>query len=193
MFGDNEEKTPRSVQHETRPAIAYRFPEDLEMSAGIGPFFTTRFRREETLSYLQLKVGKVLILTKPLLSLFYLFVKERPNSKTTFWAMWDTPRTAGYIKKLQKLAIPRIGSRLNQLERRIIRIIIEKIFQDINMEAVICSFNTQGNQCPRKQVTWYFLSKIGCNKVIFCNFRYDISKLTQIDPGFRNEIAYSIM
>lgn len=68
-------------------------------------------------------------------------------------AMWHILQGL-WIQKLQKLAILRITFEMNQIERVIIRNMLEVILQKISIEFLVCTFNSRDHQGSAAKVKW---------------------------------------
>lgn len=87
LFKFNKKRTPRSV--DPYYAMAYCFTENLIVSVKIATIIKKKFGGVQSMQRQQTKIRKVLSLTRPLRSVFYLVMEELSSSKLTYQATWD--------------------------------------------------------------------------------------------------------
>lgn len=94
---------------------------------------------------------------------------HKPNYKN----LWSTLR---HLKEdltqngIKKLAIPKLGCGLDLLDWRIVRNMIEVIFQESGIEVLVCCFNQRRSKEGCKTVDYYFHLHGRCQYENECRF-----------------------
>lgn len=156
-------------------SLAHCVAEDLRMSRGIASVFRKKFGRVSELVDQQPRSGRTLRLSDGERHLFYLVTKRFSHGKPTYGVMWDTLlnlRSELTSLGVKKLAVPKLGCGLDQLNWRIVRNMLEVIFQRTGIQILVCSFNPRGCSAAGKTVECYFQQQGRCRMGDTCRFSH---------------------
>ncbi|KAJ8936263.1 hypothetical protein NQ318_019749 [Aromia moschata] len=174
--GNNDEQAEARVRH--APAdfcLAHYVAAELRMSRGIALTFKKTFgqlRRQRP------EVGRVLQITvveqEKERFVFYLVTKQLSHHKPTYQTVWDTLvelREVLLSQNISSLAIPKIASGLDGLDWRVIRSMLEVLFQFTGIEILVCCYNSR-RTLNEKTVYCFFYQTSRCKNGPCCRYRH---------------------
>lgn len=156
-------------------SMAHCVAEDLYMSKGIASVFKNKFGRISELLKQQPSSGQILKLTDGPRYLFYLVTKKRSCEKPTYQTMWTTLlNLRGELARLgvKKLAVPKLGCGLDHLNWRVVRNMLEVVFEKTDVRILVCSFNPKDGPME-KTVACYFDQQGYCRNGDACRFSHN--------------------
>ncbi|XP_045482836.1 uncharacterized protein LOC123686668 [Harmonia axyridis] len=174
-------------------SLAHCVAQDLRMSRGIAVVFRKKFGRVSELVRQKPQLGKALKLFDRQRFLFYLITKELSHKKPSYQELWRTLlslREEIMKHNVKKLAIPKLGCSLDQLNWRIVRNMLEFIFQGTGLQILVCTLNKITN--PEKTVGCYFHHQGNCRNGESCRFSHrteHVQGLNSLGRRQCNEIA----
>ncbi|POS82547.1 hypothetical protein EPUL_004988, partial [Erysiphe pulchra] len=167
-------------------SLAHCVAEDLRMSRGIARVFRKKFGRVPELVDQQPRPGRTLRLPDGERHLFYLVTKRFSHGKPTYEIMWDTLmslRSEITRLRVKKLAVPKLGCGLDQLNWRIVRNMLEVIFQGTGIQILVCGFNPRGCSTTGKTVQCYFQQNGRCRMGDTCRFSHSFQGQAKMDQA----------
>lgn len=173
-FGVTTEKQQDLFTVPADYALAHSVAQDLRMTRGIAEEFKRRYGKVRELRQQKPIIGKALHCKNHDQSIFYLVTKELSSQKSTYKALWESLidlRAQILGQDISKLAIPKLGCGLDRLSWRIVKSMVEVLFQHTGVEIMVCSYQSE----PRKQsktVDCFFYSTSGCDRGSSCRFRH---------------------
>ncbi|KAJ8951089.1 hypothetical protein NQ318_003787 [Aromia moschata] len=177
--GSNDEQAEARVRHVSPPDGELSFEEFMSLHSNgqkarygvtreeprdLGPpnvprialTFKKAFGQLEELRRQRPEVGRVLQITaaeqEKERSVFYLVTKQLSHHKPTYQTVWDTLvelRDVLLSQSISSLAIPKIASRLDGLDWRVIRSMLEVLFRFTGIEILVCCYNP-GDRSTRR-------------------------------------------
>ena len=107
--------------------------------------------------------------------LFYLVTKscsfQKPNYEDLWKALCDLRRRLAE-HGIRKVAMPKIGCGLDQLNWRKVRSMVESIFQGTGVDVMVCCYTPGSCSSASKTVDCYFHQTSGCRNGAQCRFRH---------------------
>lgn len=129
-------------QCSTDVCMAHCVSEDLAMSKGIAVLFKNKFGNVNYLISQNKKIGQVAILSDKNRFIYYLITKKRYWEKPTYENLNNCLielYNHMMINKMKKLAIPRLGCGLDRLNWDTVKRMLEKIFENSDIEISVYS------------------------------------------------------
>lgn len=145
------------------------------MSAGIAVVFRKKFGRLDELRRQHPAVGKALRLQDGQRSIYYLVTKRFSGQKPDYEDLWSALldlRKDLLSRGIRKLAVPKLGCGLDRLDWRVVRSMLEVIFQSTGIEIVVCSYNPRATSSWEKSVDCYFYRNGTCWNGAECRYRH---------------------
>ncbi|KAJ8955655.1 hypothetical protein NQ317_004479 [Molorchus minor] len=141
-------------------ALAHCVAQDLQMSRGIAAAFKEKFGNVDELRRQRPEVGDVLQLGGDETSrrVFYLVTKHLSRDKPTYENVWESLislRGALLSQEVTHLAIPKLSCGLDGLNWRVVRNMLEVLFQFTGIEVLVCSYHP-GVPIAERTVDCYF-------------------------------------
>ncbi|KAJ8981048.1 hypothetical protein NQ317_018020, partial [Molorchus minor] len=157
-------------------ALAHCVAQDLQMSRGIAAAFKEKFGNVDELRRQRPEVGDVLQLGGDETSrrVFYLVTKHLSRDKPTYENVWESLislRGALLSQEVTYLAIPKLSCGLDGLNWRVVRNMLEVLFQFTGIEVLVCSYHP-GVPIAERTVDCYFYQQSRCKKGSFCRYRH---------------------
>ncbi|KAJ8974844.1 hypothetical protein NQ317_016636 [Molorchus minor] len=141
-------------------ALAHCVAQDLQMSRGIAAAFKEKFGNlggDETSR-----------------RVFYLVTKHLSRDKPTYENVWESLislRGALLSQEVTHLAIPKLSCGLDGLNWRVVRNMLEVLFQFTGIEVLVCSYHP-GVPIAERTVDCYFYQQSRCKKGSLCRYRH---------------------
>lgn len=107
---------------------------------------------------------------------FYLVTRgptDQPADYRMLWEVLHRLREEVLAKNIQKLAMPKLECRRGHLDWRIVRSMVEVVFENTGVEILVCSFSTRNQESEGKTVACYFNGTSRCKKGSSCRYRHD--------------------
>ena len=187
-FGVTKEEHRDLFKVPVEYSLAHCVAEDLKMTKGIAVVFKEKFGRLPELRRQQPRIGRVINLTETIgekkRSILYLVTKQSSYHKTTYKDLWTTfidLRRYLMSRGIRKLAVPKLECGLDGLNWRVVRTILEVIFQYSGVSILVCSFWPRGPR-TEKTVDCYFHRISACGRGDQCRYRHRGSR-----ESFRDE------
>ncbi|KAJ8941098.1 hypothetical protein NQ318_019103 [Aromia moschata] len=161
-------KEPRDLfQAPTNFCLAHCVASDLRMSRGIALTFKKAFGQLEVLRRQRPERENER-------SVFYLVTKQLLHHKPTYQNVWDTLvelRDVLLSQNISSLAIPKIASGLDGQDWRVIRSMLEVLFQFTGIEILVCCYNPRKSSNERT-VDCFFYRTSRCKNGPRCRYRH---------------------
>ena len=138
LQGDLFEATGNNV------SIAHCVSRDLKMSLGFAKTVRAKFGRVNQLEKQCKKVGQVAILKVDGRYIYYLITKEKYNGKPTYDTLKQSlikMKEHMVLKGVKEVSMPKIGCGLDLLKWKLVKPMIEEIFQDSDIKITIFYIN----------------------------------------------------
>lgn len=177
-FGVVTERQQDLFDVPTDYSLAHCVSQDLAMSRGIAKVFRSKFGRLKELHQQNPRVGKLVHLkdnsTTRKRYVYYLVTKSRFYSKPTYETLWESLqelRKHLLENDVLKLAIPKLGCGLDGLNWRVVRNMLEVLFQNTGIDIRACHVQPCA-PVIEKTVDCYFHKTTGCTKGNECKYRH---------------------
>ncbi|KAJ8961019.1 hypothetical protein NQ317_009071 [Molorchus minor] len=143
---------------------------------GIAAAFKEKFGNVDELRRQRPEVGDVLQLGGDETSrrVFYLVTKHLSRDKPTYENVWESLislRGALLSQEVTHLAIPKLSCGLDGLNWRVVRNMLEVLFQFTGIEVLVCSYHP-GVPIAERTVDCYFYQQSRCKKGSLCRYRH---------------------
>lgn len=165
-------------------ALAHCVARDHERPGGIAKVFRHKFGGLEESGFENLTVGRAVQLTSTKRPVFCLVTKESSREKSNYRVMWDSLvelRDCLLQSGVSKLGIPKMSGGPDGLDWKVIRSMIEELFQHTGIEVIVCCYHRRAGSGAKKTVPCYFFASSSCNKGSAC--RYLHSPASESVPG----------
>ncbi|KAJ8974731.1 hypothetical protein NQ317_004054 [Molorchus minor] len=175
-YGVTREEQRDLFQVPAEFALAHCVAQDLQMSRGIAAAFKEKFGNVDELRRQRPEVGDVLQLGGDETSrrVFYLVTKHLSRDKPTYENVWESLislRGALLSQEVTHLAIPKLSCGLDGLNWRVVRNMLEVLFQFTGIEVLVCSYHP-GVPIAERTVDCYFYQQSRCKKGSLCRYRH---------------------
>ncbi|KAJ8971025.1 hypothetical protein NQ317_001901 [Molorchus minor] len=175
-YGVTREEQRDLFQVPAKFALAHCVAQDLQMSRGIAAAFKEKFGNVDELRRQRPEVGDVLQLGGDETSrrVFYLVTKHLSRDKPTYENVWESLislRGALLSQEVTHLAIPKLSCGLDGLNWRVVRNMLEVLFQFTGIEVLVCSYHP-GVPIAERTVDCYFYQQSRCKKGSLCRYRH---------------------
>ncbi|KAJ8953535.1 hypothetical protein NQ317_018314 [Molorchus minor] len=175
-YGVTREEQRDLFQVPAEFALAHCVAQDLQMSRGIAAAFKEKFGNVDELRRQRPEVGGVLQLGEDETSrrVFYLVTKHLSRDKPTYENVWESLislRGALLSQEVTHLAIPKLSCGLDGLNWRVVRNMLEVLFQFTGIEVLVCSYHP-GVPIAERTVDCYFYQQSRCKKGSLCRYRH---------------------
>ncbi|KAJ8981425.1 hypothetical protein NQ317_015627 [Molorchus minor] len=175
-YGVTREEQRDLFQVPAEFALAHCVAQDLQMSRGIAAAFKEKFGNVDELRRQRPEVGDVLQLGEDETSrrVFYLVTKHLSRDKPTYENVWESLislRGALLSQEVTHLAIPKLSCGLDGLNWRVVRNMLEVLFQFTGIEVLVCSYHP-GVPIAERTVDCYFYQQSRCKKGSLCRYRH---------------------
>ncbi|KAJ8984501.1 hypothetical protein NQ317_014591 [Molorchus minor] len=175
-YGVTREEQRDLFQVPAEFALAHCVAQDLQMSRGIAAAFKEKFGNVDELRRQRPEVGDVLQLGGDETSrrVFYLVTKHLSRDKPTYENVWESLislRGALLSQEVTHLAIPKLSCGLDGLNWRVVRNMLEVLFQFTGIEVLVCSYHP-GVPIAERTVDCYFYQQSRCKKGSICRYRH---------------------
>ncbi|KAJ8957761.1 hypothetical protein NQ317_007346 [Molorchus minor] len=175
-YGVTREEQRDLFQVPAEFALAHCVAQDLQMSRGIAAAFKEKFGNVDELRRQRPEVGDVLQLGGDETSrrVFYLVTKHLSRDKPTYENVWESLislRGALLSQEVTHLAIPKLSCGLDGLNWRVVRNMLEVLFQFTGIEVLVCSYHP-GVPIAERTVDCYFYQQTRCKKGSLCRYRH---------------------
>ncbi|KAJ8961623.1 hypothetical protein NQ317_003283 [Molorchus minor] len=173
-YGVTREEQRDLFQVPAEFALAHCVAQDLQMSRGIAAAFKEKFGNVDELRRQRPEVGDVLQLGGDETSrrVFYLVTKHLSRDKPTYENVWESLislRGALLSQEVTHLAIPKLSCGLDGLNWRVVRNMLEVLFQFTGIEVLVCSYHP-GVPIAERTVDCYFYQQSRCKKGSLCRY-----------------------
>ncbi|KAJ8979624.1 hypothetical protein NQ317_015191 [Molorchus minor] len=167
-YGVTREEQHDLFQVPAEFALAHCVAQDLQMSRGIAAAFKEKFGNVDELRRQRPEVGDVLQLGGDETSrrVFYLVTKHLSRDKPTYENVWESLislRGALLSQEVTHLAIPKLSCGLDGLNWRVVRNMLEVLFQFTGIGVLVCSYHP-GVPIAERTVDCYFYQQSRCKK-----------------------------
>ncbi|KAJ3660383.1 hypothetical protein Zmor_004833 [Zophobas morio] len=135
-------------------SLAHCVAEDMNMGSGIAVQFRHKFKRVDDLLNQYQSKGGLAILTDKDRYIYYLVTKTYSTGKPTYATLFSSLKCLKkhvVEKRVQKIAMPRIGCGLDRLDWPNVKFMVEFVFRDVDVEIVVCNLEPTEEASPQQR------------------------------------------